>query len=154
MKVQMKNENKKQTDNNQLILYFLCVVGFWCLSTVCNRALNGIQSKKRLTWKKPYKISYNLFMATYKRTYSSSMPTYNSSMRLLSWFINCPFLNSHVADGELNWESNSRFKMEGRNELIAHYFNLEYQQKEFFLLLIHNQNPSSRHFKPILARRV
>ena len=39
-----------------------------------------------------------------------------------------PFPFSLVADGVLNRESNSRFKMEDLNELIEHYFNLGYQQ--------------------------
>ena len=86
-------------------------------------------------------------MESYKSTYNSSMPT-------LSRFINCPFRYSCVADKGLNRESNSRFKMEDRNELIEHYFNLGYQQKEILscLLLIHDQNLSSRQLKRILAR--
>ena len=76
--------------------------------------------------------------------------------RLISQFINYPFPYSRVADRGLNRESNSKFKMEDRNELIKHYFNLNlgYQQKEILscLLLIHDQNLSSRQFSRILAR--
>ena len=47
------------------------------------------------------------------------------------------------------------FKMEDRNDLIEHYFNLGYQQKEILscLLLIHDQSQSSRLLRRILARR-
>ena len=45
--------------------------------------------------------------------------------------------------------------MEDRNELIEHYCNQGYQQKEILscLLLIHDQKLSSRQLTRILARR-
>ena len=43
--------------------------------------------------------------------------------------------------------------MEARNDLVEHYFNLGYKQKEILsrLLLIHDQKLSSRQLKRILA---
>ena len=45
--------------------------------------------------------------------------------------------------------------MEDRNDLIEYYFNLGYEQKEILscLLLIHDENLSSRQLRRILARR-
>ena len=45
--------------------------------------------------------------------------------------------------------------MEDRNEVIERYFNLGYEQKEILscLLLIHDENLSSRQLRRILARR-
>ncbi|KAK2553913.1 hypothetical protein P5673_024610 [Acropora cervicornis] len=45
--------------------------------------------------------------------------------------------------------------MEDRNDVIEHYFNLGYEQKEILscLLLIHDENLSSRQLRRILARR-
>ena len=46
-------------------------------------------------------------------------------------------------------------KMEDRNDLIEHYFNLGFQQKELlsYILLIYGQNLSSRQLRRILSRR-
>ena len=80
-------------------------------------------------------------------SYNSSVATYMSIYKLSH--------NSRVADRGLNRESNSRFKIEDRNEPIEHYFNLGYQQKEILscVLLIHDQNLSSRQLMRILSRR-
>ena len=87
--------------------------------------------------------------STYKSTYNSSCELTSRLITRLQVVLLLP--QGSISDGRLG----IHFKMEDRNDLIEHYFNLGYQQKEILscLLLIHDQSLSSRQLRRILALR-